>query len=215
KLKSLYQAAPPDAVRLHEEMDAPWTAPAAKEEMVLRVARAPEKAGDRTYPTLAAAAAAAPKDAVTAIEVHDNGPLFEAGFRVSHRKLIVRAGPGYRPLLVWDTARAPEERARSATAARPEAPPPAFLEVSNGDLTVEGCEVVTRWPEDPGPNRAAVFRVRDGELTVRACSVSLTGGPEEGAAAAQLVSARPAGGPLRLERCYLRGGRRRAPAPAP
>jgi serine/threonine-protein kinase len=188
-----------DAEQLRKEAEAPWAAPAAKEGRVLRVARLAEKTGDGTFPSLAAAVEAAPKDEVTAIEIHDNGPLFESGFSVADRSVIIRAGAGYRPLLVWDVPRTLEERKIEEG--------PAFLEVSSGSLTVEGCEIVTRWPEGAGDNRAAFFRVRDGDLTMRSCSVSLSGGPAQHTAAAQLTTTRSQPQRCRFERCYLRGAR--------
>jgi serine/threonine protein kinase len=197
--RSMYAGKPSfDLERERKRAEAPWSAPAPKEEKVLRVARAAEKAGDGTFTTLADAVAAAPKDAVTAIEIHDNGPLYESGFSVADRKLIIRPGRDYRPLLVWDVPRTLEERRKDDEG-------PAFFEVSRGTLSVEGCEIVARWPEGAADGRAAFFRVRDGDLTLRSCSVSLSGGSEQHTATAQLSASRAESVRCRVERCYLRG----------
>jgi hypothetical protein len=79
------------------------TAPA--DAFVARVGRAPQALPGPGYPSLAAALEAAPAGKPVVLEVHDNGPLFETPGALAGRDLTVRAGPGYRPLVVWDLPR--------------------------------------------------------------------------------------------------------------
>ena len=86
------------------------------------------------------------------VEIRDNGPLFESALSVGGRSLIVRAAKGFRPLVVWDTAR----DKRSAT---------AFISVRDGNLTLEDIDVVLKGPEEAnGPpallwNHAGIFLI--------------------------------------------------------
>ncbi|HXG11305.1 MAG TPA: serine/threonine-protein kinase, partial [Gemmataceae bacterium] len=105
---ALYQpTAAIDPGRLREEFEKPWAGPLPPEpDTVLRVSRV-ARPGSGQFESLAAACAAAPVGRVTVIEICDHGPLFETPVAVADRSLILRAAPGCRPLLVWDTARPP------------------------------------------------------------------------------------------------------------
>src|SRR5207253_1337151 len=77
---------------------------------VLLVSRLAEGGAGTTFPSLTAACSAAAPGKLTVIEVQDNGPLYEASVALTDRKVVLRAGKGYRPLIVWDAALAAEDR---------------------------------------------------------------------------------------------------------
>ncbi len=174
--------------------------------LAFRVSRVPGTGTEKTFPTLAAAVAAVPEDGSAIIEIHDNGPLFDPGVRTSRRNLIIRAGAGFHPLLVWDVARAIEERKKNPLPPG-ETRPLAFLEVQQGLLALHGCEVALNWPEAAatGSKRAYLTHVLDGDLALRDCTLSALGGPEEGLVVAGVQDQRPRGPRCLLERCYTRG----------
>src|SRR5439155_15956672 len=101
-----------DLARLRADFEGPqrqFPAPPA-DAPILRVSRAASPAAD-SFRSLAAACAAAPAGRHGLIEIHDNGPLFEAALpQVSGRSLTVRAGRGYRPLIAWEGAGPSAER---------------------------------------------------------------------------------------------------------
>jgi serine/threonine protein kinase len=161
-----------DLKALREEVEKPWAerALATAEPFVVHVGRS----GPTTRRTLADAVAAAPEGRAIVVEVHDNGPLFELPVVVEGRNLTLRAGKGYRPLLLWDLPATVEQRRRD----RKTDTPLAFLTVRKGNLHVEGVELALRWPE--GLAEAATFLdVRGGDLEVRDCTVSVAGKPRE------------------------------------
>jgi hypothetical protein len=136
--------------------------------------------------------------------VHDNGPLFESPAALTGRGLTVRAARGYRPLLVWDLQRTLDEARRKAGRRPAEAAPLALFSVSGGGLTLEGLDVVLKWPEgESGP--AALLHVRDGDLTARDCTFSVAGKHREGVALARVRGDRPGPARCRFDRCFARG----------
>jgi hypothetical protein len=197
--------APEEAAAMRARFEAPTmgvdTLPANA--LTLQVARVPGKTSGKSFATLAAAAAAVPEGGSAVIEIHDDGPFFDAGLRITRRNLVVRAGAGHRPLLVWDVARAIADRKKHPGA---EAGPLVFLEVKQGLLAVRGCEIAVRWPDaaaTTGPKEAYIARVIDGNLALRSCTVSAMGAPDEGLVVAGLQSAQKQR--CLLERCYVRG----------
>src|SRR5439155_22531750 len=104
-----------------------------------RVRRQPREAGQ--YASLVEAARAVQEkggvgapgmkracDAI--IEIHDNGPLYESAAAFTGKSVLIRAAPGYRPLICWDLDRETLK------------PLPPLLSIQDGSLTLEGIEVV-------------------------------------------------------------------------
>jgi serine/threonine-protein kinase len=200
---ALYKpAAPIDAAALRTVFQKPWAGrPAPAEGLVVRVARVPAGVPAPAYPSLAAACAAAPADRPLVIEVHDNGPLFETSALREGRDLTVRAGEGYRPLLVWDVRRTLAER---RAAEKEAAGPPLLLGVRGGALRLEGLDVVVPWPETEG-GPATLLEARDGDLDVRNCTFSAAGRPRDGLTLARLSGPGPPNVRCRFTRCCARG----------
>ncbi len=174
-------AAPVDAVALRKEVEAPWPALAAppSDAAVLHVARALAAGQAPAYPSLAAAAAAAPPGKSVVLEIDDDGPLFETSTAFADRNVTIRAGRDFRPLLVWDAPRTLEERRRKAPGKADDGRPPPFLSVERGALRLESLDVVFKQPESV-PGGLALLDLRDGDLTAERCTFSLAGNPREG-----------------------------------
>ena len=201
-------AAPVDAVALRKEIEAPWAALAAPptDAAVFYVARA-SAAPAPAYPSLAAAAAAAaaaPADKPVVLEIDDDGPLFETSTAFADRKVTIRAGRGFRPLLVWDAPRTLEERRRKEPGKADDGRPPPFLGVERGALRLENLDVVFKQPESV-PGGLALLDLRDGDLTAEGCTFSLAGNPREGVVLARVRGTRPESGRCRFTRCVARG----------
>jgi hypothetical protein len=189
----LYRPALPlDAVARWQETIAPWAkpAPVPADAAVLAVNRMPPPPGaERRFASLPEACAAAAPGRVTVIEIDDNGPVFCPPAEVEDRSLVVRAGKGYRPLLVCDPGAAPAGRT-------------AFLSVSRGSLTLENVDVVVQWPD--APDGAALVRVAGGDFQATGCSFSAAGKPRAGLDLVRLEGAEPKHR-ARLSRCLVRG----------
>ncbi len=175
-----------DVDRLRREFEGPWAGAAGPpaDAPRLRVSRWP-RGEPGHFDSLAAAFAAAPPGRVSVVEVHDNGPLFEAPAAVSGRSVVVRPGPGYRPLIVWEAAGGE-----------------SFLSSTNGGLTLEDLDVAVRWENDKGSGPAALMRAAGGDVLARGCTFSVAGRHPAGVAVVRLDG--PAG-KARLVRCFGRG----------
>jgi serine/threonine-protein kinase len=190
KLPPLYQPRVPlNLALLRQDFQEPALPGPAANAHVVRVSRAPGQAD--TFPSLAEACKQTAADRETVIEVHDNGPLFESAAAVTGRNLVIRAGKGFRPLIAWDVGKEP-----------------CFLSVRQGNLTLEGLDVVS-WKEwrDAGAGEAAtLFQVKGGSVAARNCTFSTSGKHPLGVAVFRLL-ADEAGAPPRclLSRCYTRG----------
>jgi serine/threonine protein kinase len=188
-------AAALDVKELHNEFGAPWaSAPAIPSDApVLRVSRlaapgADAKAGP-TFETLAAACAAAAEGKTTVIEIHDNGPMHEPPVAVVNRSLVIRAGPKYRPLLVWDVERPGATGGKRAT----------FLSVEGGDLMLGNLELAVDWTDrETGP--ACLVRVANGELTAWNSVFSVAGRHKAGVTLVRFESPGK-----ESKRCWLSG----------
>jgi serine/threonine-protein kinase len=206
---ALYRASEPiPAAALRQEIDAPWaTAPPSGPTVELIVGRLPPDSSGKICRSLAAACKAIPPGGTGIIELRDNGPFFDIPVSLVDRSLILRAAPGYRPLLVWDVQRALQERRRSADGQETgSADSSVFLDVKHGNLTVQDIHIAFKWPNAPSEN-AAVMRVEDGDLTVRGCTFSVAGKPRDGVTLARFTATKPQSGRCRFERCYARGAK--------
>ena len=132
-----------NAGQLRDEIEKSWQGRAAPplNPVVYRVSRLDQGGDGRYFPSLAAACEKAPAGRETIIEIHDNGPVFEAPAAVTGRSLRIRAGKGYRPLLAWDL-QLPEAAKVNQ-----------FLAVRQGELALEDLDVVLKCA-GPGTKRA-------------------------------------------------------------
>jgi serine/threonine-protein kinase len=194
-------AAPVDVADLGKTVEGAWAGrqvhPA--DAPVFRVARAPDGGPGPVYPTLAAAAAAVSGDKLSVLEIDDDGPLFETSTVFTDRRLVICAGRGFRPLLVWDAPRSLEDR-RPTDGGKP----PAFLTVERGSLHLENLDVVFTQP-DAAVGGLALLDVHDADWSAEGCTFSLAGKPREGVTLTRFHGARPDSALCRFTRCYLRG----------
>ena len=141
------------------------------------------------YPTLAAAVAAAPADRLSVVEIDDDGPLFETPTSFADRSLIICAGAGYRPLIVWDVPRSPDGKR-------------ALFVVERGKLRLENLDVACALRDVGG---LALLDAHDADLWADGCTFSAASTPREGTVVARFHGTRPDAALCRLSRCYLRG----------
>ena len=186
-----------DAAELRQTIEQPWAGQFQRpaDALVLHVVRAPTGGPGAVYPTLAAAAAAAPPGRLSVVEIDDDGPLFETSATFSDRSLIICAGAGFRPLIVWDVQRCPADWAAAGK--------PALLSVARGGLRLENLDVVYA-PRDAAGG-LALLDLRDANLWADGCTFSLAGKPHEGTVLARIHGTRPDSALCRFSRCYVRG----------
>lgn len=187
-------AASLQAEPLWKEATTPWDNASATPALpILRLTRVATGVAN-TFDTLAAAIAAAPADRVTALEIDDNGPLFLTPAVASGRSLVLRAGKGFRPLLVWDVG---------ATKTEPGGTPPTLLTVRQGSLTLEGLDFAFEGFDSTRPS--ALFRVADGDFTATDCTFSIAGWQRAGVVLAAIEQPEMKRARCRLTRCVGRG----------
>lgn len=153
-------------------------------------------AGERWFDSLAAACAAVPEGQPTIIEIADNGPLFEPSIAVTGRRVLVRAGQGFHPLIVWDVA---EGKGSSAKADGPA----AFLTVTKGELALGQLDVAVKWPEPPAET-VALVHATDSDVLAWGCAFSVESRHKAGVAAVRFEGTAP-GKRCRLSGCLARG----------
>jgi serine/threonine-protein kinase len=184
---------------LNEEVRRPWAnaAPVPADALTVTVGRA-VKPTRSSFRTIAEACRAGEPGKPLVVEIHDNGPLFELSLgSFEGRDLVIRAGKGYRPLVLWDPGAAAARSGRKAEE------PLTFLRMSKGRLFLEGLELALRWPETLG-NPAELLAVEEGDLTVTDCTISAAGKPRRGLTVARLRSPRESAR-VRFTRCQVRG----------
>jgi serine/threonine-protein kinase len=155
---------------LRKEVEAPWhnVASVPADAPAIRVARAIPLAAE-TARSLAAACKSTAPGRVNVIEVHDNGPFYELPLGVlENREIVIRAGKGYRPLIVWDLP-----ATKTLPGLKPNSPL-TFVTARNCKITLQGCDLVFRWPE-AATNSATLMELFDSDLDVRDCSFLETG----------------------------------------
>jgi hypothetical protein len=171
---------------------------------VFHVARAPDATKALIFSSLAAAAAAAPAGRVSVLEIDDDGPLFETSAAFTDRQLVICAGKGFRPLLVWDAPRTLEERHSKDHGKADDGRPPAFLTVERGGLRLENVDVAFKQPEAVAGG-LALLDVQDSDLSVEGCTFSLAGKPREGTVLTRFHATRPGPRRCRFTRSFIRG----------
>jgi hypothetical protein len=188
-----------DPKALRAEVETPWAVlPTPADAFVARVSRIPGPGGP-SFPSLSAACAAAPNKQAVVIEIHDNGPIFALPAALSGRDLTIRAGKGYRPLIVWDLPANLDERRRQKKTDQPL----VFLQMEGGRLMLEGIELVCRWP-DSLTEPATLLDVQDGELNVSECTFSVAGKPPAGVKLARFHGNK-GNARCRFTHCHARG----------
>jgi hypothetical protein len=168
--------------------------PVPAEGRVYRVRRLPGLEAS-TFPSVAEALARTPAGEPAVIEIHDNGPLFEpAAPSLAGRSVVIRAGPGFRPLVAWDVDATPAGAAAA----------PRLFAVDKGSLVLEDLDVVVKWGEATAKKAPALLEIAGGTLTARGCTFSLAGTNVQGLTVVRLEGPQPSG--CRLSRCFARGG---------
>jgi serine/threonine protein kinase len=159
---------------------------------IYRICRLPAR-GSGQFASLAEALADIPDGQAAVLEIHDNGPLFEPSLPdLGQRRVLLRPGKGFRPLLAWDVT--VPINARKAG---------RFLALGQGSLALEDLDVVVTWPGDTRAERPGAFcHVGGGVLTVRGCTFSVAGKHPHGTVVARLEGGNAK---CRLSRCFLRG----------
>lgn len=190
------QAPKADRAALRKEYFGPFTDfPAAPAEaMVLRMGRL--ASGPASFRSLAEALAQTRQDAFTVIEVHDNGPIFVPALPpLTQRTILIRAGEGYRPLIVWDV---PGNSADGK-------PPATFASLTRGKLILENIDFVVQWP---GAVPAVWFDLPESDLFARDCTFSAA---SKAGQAVAVVNRKALPAPAKrvpqtwLQHCYVRG----------
>lgn len=191
-LPAMGQAAIADRTALRRDYCGPFTAfpkPPA-DAKVVRISRTAAP-GAASFRSLADALAKTADAETTVLEIHDQGPLFVPSLpAVSKRRLFLRGGEGYRPLVAW------------------ESPTGALLTLASGELVLEDIDIVAAGDADKAGT--ALFNLRGASLQARNCTFSIAGKHKGGLALANLEgigSAETRGVPQRfhLQRCYGRG----------
>jgi serine/threonine-protein kinase len=190
----LFEPVPPlDVEKLNQKFAENWQMPAPPPDAPLfRISRFPRGDNGPHFDSLAVACAAAPEHKITIIEIHDNGPFFTSAVVVKNRSLILRAGRGYRPLVIWDT-----------TVGDRESPPDAFVTVSHGSLALENLELAVRRDEATPASFASVW---GGDFSAYGCTFSVSGKSSGAVAAIRLERPDDAPAPhCRFRSCFGRG----------
>ncbi len=195
-------AASVDAAALRKEFEAGWTGLLDRptDAPVFHIARATGGA----YSSLAAAAAAAPANRFSVIEIDDDGPVFDISTTFTDRQLLICAGKGFRPPLVWDVPRTLEEQRSKDHGKSDAGRPSAFLTVQGGGLRLENVDVAFKQPESAAGG-LTLLDVQDADLNVEGGTFSLAGKPREGTVLTRFRATRPAPGRCRFARCFFRG----------
>lgn len=124
------------------------------------------------------------------VDLQDNGPLFESPIDLKNQSLILRAAPGYRPLVALDF-----ESASAGTR--------FLLSIDNGNLVLENVDLVLKVPEALVENDdVGLIRMRQGNMLVDGCTFSIAGRSRSGATAIRID--KPEEGAARY-RSWLRG----------
>ncbi len=202
RLTPLYEPrAPLDVSALRARIDAPWANVVGPPEnaTVLRVSRLKMDGNATAFTSVADACAAAIPGQPVVIEINDNGPLYQSTAVVTG-KVFLRAGKGYRPLLVWDINRTLQERKNPKNKE-----PLALFQVDGGSLTLNGIDVAVKWPEG-ATDSAALLQVTDGDLDAQNCTFSVAGKHPDGIAWVRFRSQKSEPTRCRLQRCFARGG---------
>src|SRR6202011_6053858 len=138
------------------------SSPPQPEKPPLTVRRLPFGSDGRHFDSLASACAAAGA-ARTVIEIHDNGPIFVQPVTLGDVNLLVRAGKGYRPLLVWDI-QDPNGPRRSR-----------WFSIAGGPITPENLEIAVKVSDLSQDEHLSLLGTARGEIRAENCTFSIAG----------------------------------------
>lgn len=131
----------------------------------------------------------------TTVEIPSNGSFFESNLSIGGLSRLIRAGRGFRPIVVLESTPTEETKNR-----------PAILVLDKKRITLEGLDLVVDVESLPAA-QGALFLCKGTELTLRDCTVTLVG-PENRPFALVRVE-EPIGSTrrtrIRLERTLVRG----------
>ena len=128
------------------------------------------------------------------VEIADEGPLFNDDFRVAGASRLIRARPGYRPIVRVERS--------SSQAVRNQ---PAVFVLDGQNLILDGIDLVVD-VRDIYPEQTALFSCKGSALTLRNCSITIL---NHNNTPFSIVRAEPGGARpnrIRLQRSLLRGG---------
>ncbi len=202
--KRLYEPSPPvNATAKRKEMEVPWAAanPPPEAPAILAVSRSQPGPGI-FYRSLADAEKAAPAGKPCVLEIHDNGPFFDAGLTAKDRHVTIRPARGYHPLLVWDVGRTLADRSAVSEGADTSL---VFADIQRGSLTLVDIDLAVNWPQTEGTGPATLLRLREADLRATDCIFSASGQPRGGCVLARLLGASSTAPRCRLTRCVSRG----------
>ncbi len=178
-----------DVKQLRARVEKPWAnlQPMPADATVLHVGRVALVKGEEVFPSIEEAykSSKVPAEGPLVIEIHDNGPLFEAGCVFAGRRVLLRAAKNYRPLIVWDHARSKS--------------PTLFKVTGGGSLTLENLDLAVKIPELSN-QRWAFFHVVEGDLNATGCTFSQAGNAPNGVTLSRFEGKR-----CRFTRCFARG----------
>jgi serine/threonine-protein kinase len=186
---------PIDVENLREKFEGPWknrTPPLSAQ--VFHVGQHPQNGAPPQFQSLAAALGAAGAGRETIIELDDSGPLFTPPLTFQGRSLTLRAGRGYRPLIVWDSRGAAREQATR------------FLSLTGGNLHLENIDIVAKTIDTHQVEASALFHTTNGSFRAENCTFSLAGNHAQGVALVRLEATHPSSTcRCRLDNCLVRG----------
>jgi serine/threonine protein kinase len=95
------------------------------------------------------------------VELADNGPFFEDDLRLVGDSRLIRARPGFRPIVAVERPRIDARLTQ-----------PVFLDLGEKTVAFDGIDLVVDVADLP-PSQAALFQLRGGSLTFRNCSITV------------------------------------------
>ena len=126
------------------------------------------------------------------IELADDGPFCEDDLRIPGEARLVRARPGFRPIVKVEPPKLPVVREQTAV-----------IVLEGKQLVLDGLDLVVDVDELPR-HQTALFECAAGALTLRDCTITVLN-PRGTAFSVVRTSAAARPSRVRLERCYIRG----------
>jgi serine/threonine protein kinase len=146
------------------------------------------------FDSVARAASAIPLGGTGILEIRDDGPIYSQPILIAGRNVVIRAGAGYRPLLIWDVLTGSSARLG------------AFISSMGGSLTLENIDIAMKCSETGRTEYSAVCFVKGGNFAAEGCTFSVAGRQKTPISVVHVEGAENDNlGQIRLSRCYLRG----------